>query len=352
MGSNLQRKVVFMWSGLPDYAARSISEFIKSSNFKVHVIATRPQVPIEGMEKSLGQPVIWINGYDKKLSWQKLSLERPEIVFQGGWAHPAFNRLAGEARNSGAKTILMNDQNWIGGLRHSFFEPLRYKLFHRKKFDGTFVPGKSGRRFAQALGFGKDRIVEGLYGADAEIFTAGQSLGPREKRFIFVGQLIPRKNILLLVEAFISLAHEFPQWSLDIVGSGPLGEHIPKHPKISVQGFLQPAALARELQKSRCLVLPSHEEHWGLVVHEAALCGCALALSTAIGSADDLATPENSVLFASKDREALSSALRNIASWTEHKWQQTEQTSGALARKFGPRLFAKSAQTLIEQCSK
>ena len=34
------------------------------------------------------------------------------------------------------------------------------------------------------------------------------------------------------------------------------------------------------MNQSKVFALASREEHWGLVVHEAALCGCALLLGT------------------------------------------------------------------------
>ena len=336
-------RVVFMWAGLPDYGARLISAFIKSGTADVQVIATRPAVPIRGMEQSLGQAVHWIDDV-VQASWQGLGLGVPDVVFQGGWAQSSFNALATEARQQGAKIVLMNDQNWQGGLRQYVMDPLRYRLKYLKLFDAVFVPGKSGARYARAIGFQASRVVTGLYGADPVVFHGGAALTKRPKNFLFVGQLIARKNILNLVQAFSTMAADFPDWTLNICGSGELQTQISDHRQINVQGFVQPAELAEKLRESRCLVLPSLEEHWGLVVHEAACCGCALALSSAVGSKNDLMAE----IFDPRDVKSMEKVLRRIAAWSVGEWQSVEITSRQAALQFGPAQFVHSAQQLVD----
>ena len=339
--------MVFMWAGLPDYGARLIRAFIESGTAEVQVIATLPSVPILGMEQSLGQAVLWIKD-DAPVTWQSLGLRVPDVLFQGGWAQASFRSLAAEARLQGSKIVLMNDQNWQGGLRHRIVDPLRYRAKYLKKFDAAFGPGKSGARYARAMGFPPSRIVTGLYGADPIVFYGGSPLKLRPKSFLFIGQLIARKNILNLVQAFLKIAVEFPDWKLIICGSGKLQPQIPVHWQIQVQGFVQPIELAEKLRLSRCLVLPSLEEHWGLVVHEAASCGCALALSNTVGSAVDFTTET----FNPRDLKAMENALRRIAAWTDEEWERADTTSRQAAQQFGPAQFARSVQHLVDELLK
>jgi len=99
--------------------------------------------------------------------------------------------------------------------------------------------------------------------------------------------------------------------------------------QIRVESFVQPPELADLMRKARCLVLPSLEEHWGLVLHEATLSGCALAVTTAIGASDDLARAENAVLFPPRDETAMEGALRNIAAWDDARWQSAGEPGSA-----------------------
>lgn len=332
-----------MWAGLPDYGARLIRGFIESGAAEVHIVATRPTVPIQGMEQSLGQVVHWVDDASE-ITWQSLGIRVPEVLFQGGWAQTSFRSLAADARQQGAKVILMNDQNWQGGLRHLVVDPVLYRAKYLKQFEAAFVPGKSGARYARAMGFKSSRIAVGLYGADPAVFHGGSDLMLRPKTFLFVGQLIARKNILNLVQAFLNMAVDFPDWKLIICGSGELQSKILIHWQVQMQGFMQPQELAEKLRQSRCLILPSLEEHWGLVVHEAASCGCALALSDTVGSRDDFVAET----FNPRDVKSMENVLRRIASWPDEQWNKTEDASRQAALKFGPTEFANSVQMLID----
>lgn len=338
-------RIAFLWRHLPDYAARLIRAAIARGH-QVDVIATRPYVPIEGMERSLGQRVHWIRD-TTDTTFEALGLGVPDVVFQGGYHVPAFNRLADVARAAGAGVVLMADNSARPALRQRVVDPLRHRLLFVPRFDGIFVPGLSGRRFARAMGYDPARTVTGFYGADPAVFGDGGPLEARPRQLLFVGQFIARKNVLGLAEAFVRVAERHPGWSLVLCGSGPQQDAIPAHPQIAVRGFLQPDALSDMLRRSRALVLPSLCDHWGLAVHEAALSGCALALSDGIGAADDFACPANAVRFAAGDGDALAGALDEMMGWDEAGWQVARAVSLAVARRFGPERFADGVERLV-----
>jgi glycosyltransferase involved in cell wall biosynthesis len=270
-------------------------------------------------------------------------------LFVGGYTSPAFNALAREVRAAGGRVVLMSDNNWTGTLRQRTLDPLRHWLLLRRNYDGILVPGASGERIAASWGYGDDVIERGLYGADPALFTAGPPLVERRKAFLFVGQFIARKNVLGLADAFVRFAADHPDWSLSLCGNGAQKDEIPSHPQISVHGFVQPPQLSTLLRNVRCLVLPSLEEHWGLVVHEAALSGCALALSRTVGAAADLARPENALLFEPGDSAAIARALAQFAGWSDEQWAAAELSSRQLASAFGPNAFADGVERLAGQ---
>ena len=342
-------KIAFAWPGLPDYAARCIRAVIERRGVPVPVIGTRPDVPIEGMEDSLGQAVHWINGQDAAITWEKLGLSPPAIFIQGGYFLPAFNSLGRQGRSGGRKVVLTSDQNWPGRWRQRLLDPLIVRVKTQQKFAGFFVPGRSGQQYYQQVLGTAAFTITGLYGADPALFNSGAPLVARPKTFLFVGQFIPRKNVLGLARAFIRFAADHPDWSLHLCGSGEQRDEIPVHPRIRIENFVQPPQLAELLRKARCLVLPSLEEHWGLVVHEAALTGCALALTDIVGAGDDLARPQNSVLFPAGDDVAIERALRDIAAWDTAQWQSAERISRNLAREFGPEPFADAVDEILRR---
>jgi glycosyltransferase involved in cell wall biosynthesis len=187
-----------------------------------------------------------------------------------------------------------------------------------------------------------------MYGADPALFHGGKPLHLRSKTILYVGRLVPIKNVVGLTQAFVRFAKDYPDWVLRICGSGQQRGLLPDHPQIQVEDFVQPPQLAEIMRDARCLVLPSLYEPWGVVVHEAALSGCALALSKAVGAADDLARPENAILFKPGDVDLIERALRTIAGWDDSQWQRAELTSRELARQFGPEKFADAVDRVIE----
>ena len=343
--------IAVTWVGMPDYTARCIRTLIDEFDGRVEVVATRPNVPIEGMERSLGQPVHWIDGQRRGLSWSDLGLERPDFMLLGGYYLPSFRSLAEEVRKAGGKVVLGTDNNWQGTLKHRFVDPLRHRLLLRHRFDGVMTTGQSGMRYSRAMGYRADRIVPGLYGADPVLFNGGPPLAARPKSFLFVGQLIERKNVLGTALAVSRLAGDHPGWALQICGSGPLRDVLPQHPAIHILDFVQPPQLAELMRGARCLVLPSLEEHWGVVVDEAALSGCALALSRAVGAADDFARDDNAVLFPPGDDIAIERALRQMIAWDDVRWEKAEATSRALGAEFGPHRFSRELRRLVSLLS-
>jgi glycosyltransferase involved in cell wall biosynthesis len=343
-----KKSVAFMWPGLPNFGARLIRAYINSCTDEISVIATKPTVPIEGMEEVLGQKVHWLEDNAGTVTWQSLGLKVPDYIFQSGRNKLSLNALASQGRAVGSKIILMNDQNWTGGFLQRFVDPIRHRILFTRRYCGVLTPGKLGLKYNQAMGFDMQRVLPGLLGADPELFNGGKPLSTRPKTFLFVGELVDNKNVLALANAFVRMTEDYPDWTLRICGSGPLQSQLPIHSRIKIEGFVQPHALAQVFAQSRCLVLPSFVEHWGLVVHEAALSGCALILSNTIGSRLDFVGQNNGLMFPPADDVALENTLRNVAEWDDSRWQKAETESRCLATGFGPQQFQESAHKLIE----
>jgi glycosyltransferase involved in cell wall biosynthesis len=209
------------------------------------------------------------------------------------------------------------------------------------------VPGKQGRKLLRYFGMPDERVLEGMYGADPEIFNGGEKLALRPKTIVFVGQFIERKNVLRVCRSFLRLLQSHPDWKLHLCGSGEQRELLPKHPSILIEDFVQPELLAQRYRAARFFILPSHVEAWGLVVHEAALCGCALLLSNNIGSGDDLANASNAVRFSSESEDSIYAALCEAAN-KDDKWlAQAEGISRKKAEQFGPHRFADTIANII-----
>jgi len=343
--------IAIAWSGLPFYGARLIRAGIESLGEPVTVIGTRPKVPIAGIEESLGQPVHWIEDHEP-VNWARFGIPPPRVFLHTGWRFRAFNSLGLEVRRSGGRVVSMIDNSRKNSIRQ-WFGAAVFRLIYRRWFWGVWVPGKSGERLCVFLGAPRGKIYHGLYGADPAVFS-GAEVAPRAQRkcFLFAGQLIERKGVWELLGAFSKLKSVHPDAELIVAGSGPLERACRAVDGVRVTGFVQPSELSLLLREARCLVLPSHEEHWGLVVHEAALSGCALLLSDAVGAADDLLGRNNGIRFHGRSDAALYSAMETIVLWGEERLETAGCESRRLASGFGPERWAQTFVKIVNDVRK
>lgn len=136
---------------------------------------------------------------------------------------------------------------------------------------------------------------------------------------LFVGSIIPRKGLDLLLRALPKLHQPF---QLLIVGDGPAEEkaklmtmadelHIAQH--IQWLGFQSGEALAEAYQKASAFVLPTREDCFGLVLLEALCSGTPIVASKyADGAYDIVHSGENGLIVDPEDADALANALDSI----------------------------------------
>lgn len=272
----------------------------------------------------------------------------PQIFLHTGWKFRALNSLGAEVRRNGGRVVSMIDNSDKRSVRQRI-GAIVFRAVYRRWFWGVWVPGKSGERLCSFLGARRERIFQGLYGADPSIFHPGGT--PLERRrlvFVFAGQLIERKGVRELLSAFSILRRTHPGAELVIAGTGALEEQCRATDGVRCAGFLQPTELAALLREATCLVLPSREEHWGVVVHEAALSGCALLLSDAVGAADDLLNVRNGVRVSVDSPSSIADAMRAIADWSEWQFREAGAESVRLAGAFGPERWAETFVMIVK----
>tara|TARA_Y100000385_G_scaffold65232_1_gene64579 strand:- start:25049 stop:26197 length:1149 start_codon:yes stop_codon:yes gene_type:complete len=98
--------------------------------------------------------------------------------------------------------------------------------------------------------------------------------------FVFIGELIPRKRVNILIAAFEQLWQKNENIQLNIIGDGPLLPSLKKQARslgsssmVRFTGRLNQEDVASHLGKCHCLVLPSDTETFGIVLAEALASG-------------------------------------------------------------------------------
>lgn len=263
--------IVIGWSGLPNYAASCINSI--RTKKKILVLTNNPNA-----KKIIKNADVKIVNLNKKYDWSDFVLNKPSHFFFTGWNNNAFLSLA---KQRGTKNICMIDNYKKNNLRQ-FFGKIYFKIFLEKFFDAVFVPGIETSKFLKYFGFNK-KIYPGLYTCDENIFFNKIKINKRKYDFIFVGQFIHRKNYKNLIKSFHFLKDNYDN-KISLVMVGHQNKKVIKKNNLLILPFLKPNKLAEYLNNSKCLVLPSYEDHWGVVVHEAIRCGCSLILSNKVGS--------------------------------------------------------------------
>jgi glycosyltransferase involved in cell wall biosynthesis len=126
-------------------------------------------------------------------------------------------------------------------------------------------------------------------GADTGLFTPrpADEPPPATFTFLFAGASIHRKGFDLLLAAFARVAREEPGVCLRVVGPrGDDAHHLERYPEAPVTGLppTDQKGLAAELRRADCLVLPSRNDSYAMVVAEALATGIPALISEMVGA--------------------------------------------------------------------
>lgn len=100
----------------------------------------------------------------------------------------------------------------------------------------------------------------------------------KEKMFLFVGRLSPEKNVDLLLKAWAKIAPRYPEWKMEIAGSGNMLDNLlllvekMKIPRVQFHGHVENVGAL--YNRAEYLVLPSKHESFSCVVLESMAYGC------------------------------------------------------------------------------
>jgi glycosyltransferase involved in cell wall biosynthesis len=137
---------------------------------------------------------------------------------------------------------------------------------------------------------------------------------------LFSGSLSERKAPDMLVNAFTSLAANYPRLCLLIAGDGPMRASLEEQvaaaglrDRSRFLGFLEGDALRAAYLSSDLFVLPTRtHEGWGVVVQEALAAGLPVLVSDRVGSGYDLVESVTGRVFSADDQGSLVYELESL----------------------------------------
>ncbi len=180
-------------------------------------------------------------------------------------------------------------------------------------------------------------VVNIPYHCDTEPF-ARAALGrqPDSSRVtvLYSGQMIERKGVDTLLQAFSKIADRRGEARLTLVGAGPELQRyragVPREltERIAFLGFRQPDDLPDIFAAADLFVLPSRHDGWGVVMNEALAAGLPIVTTQGVAAADDLVREGvNGLVVPVDDAAALATALDQLISSAELRQRFSRESS-------------------------
>lgn len=161
--------------------------------------------------------------------------------------------------------------------------------------------GQANKAYFKSAGVKENQLIFAPHAIDLSFFkkdvTASSlriTLGIQEDDlvFLFAGKLDAKKDPLLLLQSFSSIAK--PTSHLVIAGDGELREEVESNAQgksnVHLLAFQNQTQMPALYNAADVFVLPSKgpNETWGLAINEAMACGCSIISSDKCGGASDL----------------------------------------------------------------
>jgi len=182
------------------------------------------------------------------------------------------------------------------------------------------VHSDAKRRFEEYTDGGKIEVVP--YGVDMEKFPFAS--GREERSIVTVGNLIHRKGHRYLLAAMETVASEFPDATLHVVGTGPLREELESQTEslgigdsVMFHGFVDDERLVELLQRARAFIHPSLSEGFSHARLEAMSTGCPIVGTDVSGAHDLTRDGTDGYIVPTGDSDALADAMLELLSDAE-----------------------------------
>lgn len=171
---------------------------------------------------------------------------------------------------------------------------------------------------------------------------------------LFVGRLVPQKNLDCLIAAMAELAPGRRPW-LAIAGDGPLREHVRSLAAASgVEGDIrllgERSDATRLMQAADFLVLPSHFEGLSNSLLEAMAAGCPVIASAVGGTPELIEHGRTGLLFPSNDSQALASCIDDLCTDAGKRSVLSRQARDYVSRTYGIRALVDATTAVYERC--
>jgi glycosyltransferase involved in cell wall biosynthesis len=242
-------------------------------------------------------------------------------IVNGIWAESAFAAALVALRMAGSRFVIHSEAP-DAAQRRSLFKRWLLSTFGRwiiRSASGVLAISHFAADFYHELGFRDNTLYPfGYFRALADgAELVSETANAAQTEIIFVGQLIRRKGVDVLLEALRPLFAEYADLRLTLVGDGVDRAALKAQAaacgfqdRIAFAGAMPAANVQARIAAADLLALPSRWDGWGMVVNEALSLSVPVAVSTQCGASDLIRHDVNGYVFRSEDTQALRDCLR------------------------------------------
>lgn len=182
--------------------------------------------------------------------------------------------------------------------------------------DRVVVPSRHAETSFLRFGIAADRLFRNPYGVDLTMFNLDPAVKRDPHLVLFVGTWSYQKGVDVLTHAMVALCEDgFRLCHVGTVGDAP----VPDAAWFHATGAVDQSELPAWYRRARCLVLPSRQDGFGLVLIQALACGCPIIGTTMTGAvdlADSFPDGKSVAVVSDCDVAGLADAIRRCSSGT------------------------------------
>lgn len=293
------------------------------------------------------------------------------VVLSTGYMYASFWIALSAAKFSRSPVLFGTDSHELRSRDNRSWKSRLKKILWPLLFripEVVIVPSSGSVALMRSLGVPEDSTVMIPYVVDNEWWTqrarrvsrpavrSEWGVPPDAPVVLFCAKLQPWKRPGDLLRAMAKA--NVPEMYLVFAGDGPLLSQLEAEARIlgcaqrvRFLGFVNQSQLPAVYCASDLLVLPSEYEPFGLVVNEAMLCGCPVAVSDRVGARFDLVRPgETGLVFPYGDVQTLASIFEDVLPDLE-RLHRLGQNARALMETWSPRQSIEAFVYAIEKAT-
>lgn len=192
-----------------------------------------------------------------------------------------------------------------------------YGVILRHRITGIFAISPLAVSQYQRIGIAKEKIFPfGYFVPRTDCLHSAPPMTATLK-LIFIGTLIERKGLDILINAVSKVNANAVRITLDVYGSGDVDRFNFDSSTLRYCGLIPFGQAQTVIANYDALVLPSRYDGWGVVVNEALMAGVPVICSDCVGAGAVLEKWQCGVIFASEDVSDLASKLNTLVSAPE-----------------------------------